>query len=159
MDATDENKIYLIDFDVGKQYLNDEGEHIPFKIDLPFSQICGNRAYLSLNGHRCEEQSRRDDMIFLGYSLIWMARNGLPWNYRLTTDFSSLNQFYEYIREEKIKYSFEELCVNRDNKLLDNLVQYMKYCTQLKFEDEPNYSYLISLFEAKESVNREGYCL
>ena len=159
LDQNNEKRIYLIDFDVSKLFRSDNGEHIPFRNDLPFDQISGNRAYLSLNGHKCEEQSRRDDMDFLGYSLVWMSRNGLPWNYRQTTDFSSLHEFYEYIREEKMRYSVEDLCVNTNNNKLDHLVQYMKYCRELKFSEEPNYSFLISLFDAKESVDREAHCL
>ena len=156
LDSNDNNKIYLIDFDCGKQYLDSNGQHIPYRKDLPSNEIRGNRTYLSMNGHNCEEQSRRDDMIFLGYSLIWMARGSLPWSN--SQKGWTVAQYYQNIKEKKKSYSFQELCQN-GGKPLDNLLKYMKYCTELGFYERPDYKYLISLFDTKEWVDREGHSL
>lgn len=147
LDLNDSSKVYLIDFDYAKEFVDQNGEHIPFRTNC---EVRGNRTYISIHGHEMKEQSRRDDMIFLGYSFIWMARNGLPWSEKKSTDFTSNREFNQYIKNEKLRYSLQELCRSREGKQFPALVQYMQYCYDLEFADEPDYRYLISLFTASE---------
>ena len=58
---------------------------------------------------------------------------------------------FEKIAEKKNNTSFEELTRNNPEEFL----LYFKHSDSLKFEDEPNYDYLISLF--KEMINK--YCI
>ena len=52
--------------------------------------MIGTPEFLSLNGHEEGEQSRKDDLIAVGYVLVWLLRRGkLPWS----KDMISIYQF------------------------------------------------------------------
>ena len=73
------NTIFLVDFGLAKRYLCPRwGSHIPFKQDRC---LIGTERFLSLSGHQCNEQSRRDDLEALGIVLVYFLRKGhLPWD-------------------------------------------------------------------------------
>ena len=79
-----ENKIYLIDFGLGKIYRSSKThEHIKYRIH---KKMTGTIRYASINTSRyCgnqitnTEHSRRDDLESLGYVLIFMLVGSLPW--------------------------------------------------------------------------------
>lgn len=73
------NTFYLIDFGLVKRFLCPKtGKHIPFKED---KGMIGTAKFLSLNGHKGNEHSRRDDCEALGIILLYFLRRGdLPWN-------------------------------------------------------------------------------
>jgi hypothetical protein len=99
----------------------------------------GNIKYASPNVIKGKEASRRDDLISLGYMLIYLFKGKLPWDH-----------IFKYIKGQ----NYFELVFLKDTngfgKLFTNLpsemVEYIKYTRNLKFEQEPNYSYLRSLF-------------
>ena len=71
------NKIYAIDFGLAKRFLNPRTkEHIPMK---KHAGLIGTARFASINAHLGLEQSRRDDMIALGYLLVYLAKGRLPW--------------------------------------------------------------------------------
>ena len=72
----DPNILYLIDFGLSRKYRSSRtGKHIKFNnLKLTF----GSLRYLSINGNRRYEQSRRDDLESLGYMLIYIATGKLP---------------------------------------------------------------------------------
>lgn len=77
--------IYLIDFGISQQYINpNDGEHNKIKKESfngnlifcsknMFYEICKLCFFISL------AQSRRDDIISLGYLLIFMFNGQVPW--------------------------------------------------------------------------------
>ena len=72
------NIIYLIDFGLsGKYKSNRTGRHIKYQF---IKRIYGSYRYMSINANRGFELSRRDDLESLGYSLIYLAKNYLPWS-------------------------------------------------------------------------------
>ena len=129
---------YLIDFGLCKKYRSSKtGKHILPKRTGKFSGIMKFASFYALSG---KEQSRRDDLISLGYMLIFLVKKNLPWNYDLN-----------YINKEK----YEKLVKNKRNhgngSLFNNipkeLEEYIRYTYNLKFEQEPNYEYLKSIFK------------
>ncbi|KAL4493420.1 hypothetical protein ABPG72_007428 [Tetrahymena utriculariae] len=128
--------LYLIDFAFSKRFIQKDGSHIPFQEGKLFT---GTARYASINAQKYFEQSRRDDLISLGYSLVYLMRGRLPWqDYRVLQK----KEKYEKILEKKQNLSLEQLCA----KLPEELFEYMKYCTSLEFEQKPDYIYIKNLF-------------
>jgi casein kinase 1 len=78
--------LFLIDFGVSRKFKNQDGSHIQFRMDLPFT---GNIIFASVNSFLnygilneftvSLELSRRDDLESLMYLLIYLAQGHLPW--------------------------------------------------------------------------------
>ena len=132
----DPNVIYLIDFGLCKKYRSSKTEkHILPKITKFFNGTINFASYNALKG---KEQSRRDDLISLGYILIFLFKKKLPWNLNIH-NFSN----DKYIELMKIKKT------NANGDLFidipEELEEYIKYTINLKFEQNPDYEYLKSL--------------
>jgi serine/threonine protein kinase len=91
------NKIYLIDFGLGKKYMDRDKNHINFKEQKKF---VGNVKYCSLNCHQLYEQSRRDDLESVCYIMMHMVKGTLPW---LNIKASNKEEKYEKIHKIKMK--------------------------------------------------------
>ena len=133
----DPNVIYIVDFGLCKKYRSSKtGRHILPKMTGKF---CGTLPYSSVNAVKGKVLSRRDDLISLGYVLIKLIKKHLPW----TSNFSDLNT-KTYIELINLKET------NAYGKLFefvpDELTEFVEYSKKLKFEQEPDYSYLRSLF-------------
>ena len=133
----DPNIIYIIDFGLCKKYRSSKtGKHILPGLTKRFN---GTISYVSPNVFKGKEASRRDDLISLGYMLLYLIRKSIP----KFPFFKDLNrqQYYEIL---SFKESYDE------GKLFKGLPQeineYIKYTKNLKFEQDPDYSFLRSLF-------------
>ncbi|EGR34056.1 protein kinase domain protein, partial [Ichthyophthirius multifiliis] len=131
------NVIHLIDFGLAKYYQNANKQHIKLTEN---KGMIGTARYASLNAHLGLEQSRRDDLESLGYILVYFLKGELPWqNIRS----ESKEKKYELIKQMKSSISVDILCEN----LPQEFSQFFKYVKNLKFEEEPNYAFLKSLFK------------
>jgi len=98
------NVIYLIDYGLAKYYRDPISKvHIPFRDN---HGMTGTLWYASINSHLGEDQSRRDDLESLMYSLIYLLKGKLPWQGIK----ASVNTRNEKIAEKKIATSNEALC-------------------------------------------------
>ena len=135
----DPELIYLIDFGLSHKYKSSRtGKHIQFKnLRLTY----GSLRYLSINGNKGYEQSRRDDLESLGYMLVYLATGYLPW---LKAENLDIETIKKYIIVYKMKKSIatEKLCAG----LPKEMATYLNYCKELYFEQDPDYNYLRSLF-------------
>lgn len=134
MISDDLKNIYLVDYGLAKYYKKN-GKHIFFKTDI---NPAGTLRYMSVHSNHNVEISRRDDIISLGYVLVFLQRKSLPWQ-------NIQKDRFKKIGEMKLDINFEELCKN----CVPELIQYFEYCYGLGFLDEPNYDYLIKLFDLK----------
>ena len=131
--------IYIIDFSFARKYRSSRtGKHIKFK----YIQLsCGSLNYLSINANKGYEQSRRDDLESLGYMLIYLAKDYLPW---ISTEKINLEYNIKFQAIFKLKHSSkpENLCKG----LPEEFAEYLRYTRNLKFEQDPDYNYLRNLF-------------
>ena len=136
-DAT-RDSIYIIDFGLAKCYKNSEGEHIPYKDG---KNLTGTARYASIATHKGIEQSRRDDLETIGHVLLYLVKGQLPWQ---GLPGRSKNEKYNNIKKKKIETTLEELCRGYPSEFRE----FMEYCRQLKFEQEPNYRTCLNFFES-----------
>ena len=149
----DPNVIYIVDFGLCKKYRSSKtGKHLLPRLTGKFT---GTLAYASPNVVKGKESSRRDDLISLGYVSIFLIKRKFPW----VTNFRGITQqrFKELI-DIKETDGHGELF----REIPKELVDYVKYCKNLKFEQDPDYNLLRSLFIkllSKENLNYKNLSL
>ena len=140
-----DNKIYIIDFGLAKKYYSStKKHHIRFRTG---KNLIGTARYCGRNAHRGFEQGRRDDIESIGYVLMYFLNGVLPWQ---GIKILKNEDHFQKIAEKKYNTTFEEL--TRGNP--EEFLLYFKHCDSLEFEDEPDYDYLINLFQTM--INK--YC-
>lgn len=136
-----QHKAHLIDFGCAKFYWQNQKtkNHIPFKTGK--MGLRGSARFCSQNAHLGHELSRRDDMISLGYTIAYFLRSGLPWQ---RTNSKNDHKGYHYDRILAIKLQFPP------RKLFagfpDEFADYMTYCENLEYHEEPDYMYWRTVF-------------
>lgn len=132
------NELYVIDFGLCKFFKNPDRTHIP---PTKSKKLVGTIRYASLNSHNGMELSRRDDLISIGYMLIYFIKGHLPWQGLCTKD-TPRDVNYNLIKQCKQNTTNEQLCqcLPKEFKL------YMDYVCSLGFSDKPDYNYLFNLF-------------
>jgi len=132
----DPNVIYVVDFGLCKKFRSSKtGKHLLPRFTGKFN---GTLKYASPNVIRGKESSRRDDLISLGYMLIYLYKRNLPWD----------NSFNKVTNKKYLELMFIKE-TNAFGKLFNGMPkefeEFIKYSRNLKFEQDPNYSYLRSL--------------
>lgn len=134
------NLIYMVDFGMAKQYRDPRTkQHIPYR---ERKSLSGTARYMSINTHFGREQSRRDDLESLGHVFFYFLRGSLPWQ-GLKAPNSKLK--YEKIGHTKQKIHPNELLLN--NSLPRQFATFLAYARGLKFDEKPNYEYLLQLMD------------
>lgn len=141
VDINNEWCLYLIDFNLAKQFSSAIQTHIPYRIKALQCSV-GNVQFLSVNAHNGVEQSRRDDLISVCYSLIYLAKGSLPWSRIRSKSFHSRLEYLRAVGKLKSDCSLEELC----DGLPVQFKRCLEYCLSLGFEEKPNYFELRKLF-------------
>ena len=125
------NKIFLIDFGFCKRY-NHDGKHIDFKTN---NSLIGTANFVSINVHKGSEPSRRDDLESSLYVMIYMLYG---------KDFGANTN------------NLKQLILNKE--LLTNVPQFLKvainYARTLKFEEDPDYKYIMQIFSDEDLDNQ-----
>ncbi len=144
----DPNVIYAVDFGLCKKYRSSKtGKHMLPKYTGKFN---GTLKYASPNSVKGKETSRRDDLISLGYMLIYLLKRDLPWE----DSFKNMNRNEYY----SMVYNKETNGVGKLFKGVANeFKEFIDYTRNLKFEQDPDYSYLTSLLIKVLSNNNLDY--
>lgn len=132
------NQVFVVDFGMAKQFRDPKTRHhIPYREKKALS---GTARYMSINTHLGREQSRRDDLESLGHVFMYFLRGSLPWQgLKAPTN----KQKYEKIGLKKQSTSINELCYGFPIQF----AQYLMYVRNLKFDEDPDYTYLILLMD------------
>ena len=138
--------IYLIDFCLAKKYRSSRtGKHVKFSKNSYFS---GNLKFSSINTMKGIMPSRRDDLESIGYLLIYLYKQKLPWDKVIS---KNKIEFTQKIFEIKKLIPLKMLC----DDLPKEMIEFMKYVRSLKFEEEPKYEYLIKILATTlEKIDR-----
>lgn len=130
--------LYLIDFGLAKKYLiGESGMHIePRRTE----RTVGTYEYCSVNSHLGKELSRRDDLISVGYLLARLYFGELPWTNPPIQTKDGKN--FDIIIA---KHSWVTT-LNTSAAMGFCLMEYMNCVGGLGFQEDPDYSYLRSIF-------------
>ena len=133
----DKRIIYLIDFGISKKYRSDRTKkHIQFNIT---KTMCGTARYASMNALSGLQLSRRDDLESLSYMILYFLTKKLTWQ-GITA--KSLATRYKKIYEKKSE-------LEKWDKFLSLPIQiqnFIKYCRNLGFSEDPNYKLMKNFF-------------
>ena len=132
-------QIYILDFGLAKKYRS--SKTLKQNPMIKHSRLTGTARYASINALKGYEQSRRDDLESLGYVLSYLVRGNLPWQGIAA---KTKEEKYAKILNKKINISTEKLLKDEPQELID----YIKYCKNLDYEQDPDYDYLIGLLKS-----------
>jgi len=126
------NKLFLIDFGLSKQYIDNKRNHIK---KVEGKHLLGTPEFVSVNIHTGITPARRDDLESIGYILIYLLRGSLPWH---NNEIANTDELYENIREIKTLKNLWQMF----NEIPGELIVFIKYCRNLDFDQDPDYNYL-----------------
>lgn len=144
--------LYIIDFGLAKKFRDAETNlHIPFQTHL---RLTGTPRFASVAAFD-SEQSRRDDLESLGYTLVFLLRGSLPWqgSQRKKVGSSNSAEDLEEVRDMKANLSLPDLCRGCPAEFVD----FLAYCKKLDFQATPDYDHLRHMFRDLMSRNEFDY--
>ncbi|ONM27824.1 ATP binding protein [Zea mays] len=133
--SPEDKKLYLIDLGLASKWRENNGHHVDY--DQRPDIFRGTIRYASVHAHLGRTGSRRDDLESLAYTLIFLIRGRLPWQGYQGDTKSFL------VCKKKMATSPEMLCCYCPAPFK----QFLEIVTNMKFDEEPNYAKLISLFD------------
>ena len=142
--------IYLIDFNLSKRFLDQNGEHIPLDEVEEFN---GNLQFSSVNSHEFLENSRKDDLESLGYVLCFLFLGKMGWDKASSNDVIHRIAFIGKYKRHFLKN------VASDSFLPTCLKHYFENVMNIGFYDKPNYENLRQIFvkfAENEGINMES---
>ena len=147
---SDQDKLYLLDFGLAKQYRS--SKTLKQKEMQKNKRLTGTARYASINALKGYDQSRRDDLESVAYVLAYLLRGNLPWQ---GIAGKTKEEKYAKILYKKQNITPEQLFIGFPKEFCT----YINYCKNLEYEEEPNYEYLSDLFkniilnELKEEID------
>ena len=131
-------QIYFLDFGLAKKYRSSRTHiHNPM---TKHPKLTGTARYASINALSGWEQSRRDDLESFGYVLAYLYKGGLPW---MGMHAKTKEEKYAKILNIKKNMETEKLLKHGPNEL----IEYINYCKQMEYEQDPDYDYITNLFK------------
>ncbi|GLJ16407.1 hypothetical protein SUGI_0278400 [Cryptomeria japonica] len=134
--TSDEKKLFLVDLGLASKW-KDSSSGLHVEYDQRPDVFRGTVRYASVHAHLGRTGSRRDDLESLAYTLIFLLRGRLPWQ-----GYQGDNKGF-LVCKKKMATSPEMLCCFCPVPFR----QFLEAVTNMKFDEEPNYLKLISLFE------------
>ncbi|XP_065043069.1 casein kinase 1-like protein HD16 isoform X2 [Musa acuminata AAA Group] len=147
-----EKKLFLVDLGLATRWKDAcNSNHVEY--DQRPDVFRGTVRYASVHAHLGRTASRRDDLESLAYTLIFLHRGRLPWQ-----GYQGDNKSF-LVCKKKMSTSPEMMCC----LCPPPFKQFLEIVVNMKFDEEPNYSKLISLFDgligpnpAVRPINTDG---
>ena len=125
--------LHLVDFGLAKRFVDANGKHIVYTNERT---MVGSVNYASINIHKGDESSRRDDLESVVYVLIFLCKRYIPWSYLSAKE---VEERKRNIPQENIVYH-------------PAIVRLFNACTSLRFEERPDYPALRKCLEIDEDM-------
>ncbi|CAA2980601.1 casein kinase 1 HD16 [Olea europaea subsp. europaea] len=135
--TADEKKLYLIDLGLASRWKDaSSAQHVEY--DQRPDIFRGTVRYASVHAHLGRTGSRRDDLESLAYTLIFLIKGRLPWQ-----GYQGDNKSF-LVSKKKMATPSELMC----SFCPAPFKWFLEAVTNMNFDEEPNYSKLIALFES-----------
>eukprot|EP01018_Ginkgo_biloba_P039928 Gb_06673 [translate_table: standard] len=132
----DEKKLYLVDLGLASRWKDvSTGQHVDY--DQKPDVFRGTVRYASVHAHLGRTGSRRDDLESLAYTLIFLLRGRLPWQ-----GYQGDNKGF-LVCKKKMATSPEMMCCFCPAPFKE----FLEAVVNMKFDEEPSYLKLITLFD------------
>ncbi|RWW60063.1 hypothetical protein BHE74_00032961 [Ensete ventricosum] len=131
-----EKKLFLVDLGLATRWKDASNSH-HVEYDQRPDVFRGTVRYASVHAHLGRTASRRDDLESLAYTLIFLHRGRLPWQ-----GYQGDNKSF-LVCKKKMSTSPEMMCC----LCPPPFKQFLEIVVNMKFDEEPNYLKLISLFD------------
>lgn len=122
--------VHLIDFGFCTNYLDEDGNHVQMTSG---KSVTGTPNFVSINVHNGFSSSRRDDIESSMYVLLYLFLPLTRWD-RL---------FSKTLGNDEIKMI--KTRIRGSNDIPSQLINVLKYCDKLTYEEEPNYRHIIEI--------------
>lgn len=123
--------------------------------------VFGTTRFLSPSAHSGFEQCRADDLLALGHILISFYKNGvLPWDMEPLPEFECDDKdpliYQKTMKYQKDQSEWDKKYLQRKQEVTHEIltygmpaqfIDYFRYCSNLRFEQRPDYEHLVSIFE------------
>jgi len=130
------NKLYLVDLGLATRWRDTVcNTHIEY--DQRPDVFRGTVRYASVHAHLGRNASRRDDLESLAYTLMFLLKGKLPWQ-----GYQGDNKGF-LVCKKKMATSAEQMCKYSPPAFK----HFTEYVMNLKYDEDPRYSWLIGLFE------------
>ncbi|XP_030488630.1 casein kinase 1-like protein HD16 isoform X2 [Cannabis sativa] len=140
--TSNEKKLYLIDLGLASKWRDSpSGRHVEY--DQKPDVFRGTVRYASVHAHLGRTGSRRDDLESLAYTLVFLLKGKLPWQGYVGDNKGFL------VCKRKMATSSETLCC----LCPPPFQKFIEMVTNMRFDEEPDYSKLISLFDGSIGLN------
>ncbi|KAI9265164.1 kinase-like domain-containing protein [Phascolomyces articulosus] len=133
-----ENLLHIFDFGISNKVKLKGNCHIPFADGIEY--VIGTQRYTSIFSHKGVEQSRRDDLESMCYTIFYLANGTLPWGKYYG------NSEVLHIKEET---TIKTMC----SGLPSQFFEFFKHVDELKFSEKPNYPMLHELLRTMMKEN------
>lgn len=140
-----DRRLYLIDFGLATRYKDWKGRHVPRS---KRQGAVGTVDYASVNSMQGLKISRRDDLMSLGYSMVYLYRGSLPWS---RVKGRTMSELQERVCEKKKRIKLSRLCGSMPREFVD----YFRDVRELGYDERPNYNLLIRRF--RDAMKRRRY--
>ena len=131
------NKLHLIDFGISKIY-KQNNVHIK---EAKIHSVIGSVNFSSLNVINLIEPSRRDDMESILYILFYLLINNISY-----ISYNNLNIYEKKNIDTILMFLQDNTSITLNNCInFMNVEKIFKYIRRLKYNQEPNYDYIIKL--------------
>lgn len=134
--------LYMVDLGLASKWRDPSkpGGHIAYgqRVD----HFSGTVRYASVNAHLGRWLSRRDDLESLGYMLLYLFNGSLPWQ-----GYSGEDKNMQ-VCETKGRLTIDAMCRGAP----EVLQYFLAYVRQMKFEEAPDYDYLLLLCDGARGL-------
>ena len=132
-----DDHIYLIDFGLAQNF-RDPTTHVHIPLTTG-NNLVGTIRYTSINSHMGLQQSRRDDLESLAYTVMHLLCRKLPWQ--------GISLSHNTIRQSIVHHRKRELCQYNHDIIPSSLMTFVHYSRSLSFKEKPDYVYLHGLIK------------